>query len=394
MRRAIFFTKSKLNWGSYWRGWNIGLNLSARNVDFTLVCPHEYPNRRIIVRDIKESFRVVSLPRVSTRTMYTGMVLRAGLGPLIWNPRDVDVVHSCAPAFPETWLPVCEARIRKVPVVVDFDDWWGLEPSGRRPLLETAVQEYLQQSAARMASLVVTVSEELAQRFGPCSQSQILDLPNGVDPNVFHGLDPGRCRTNLRSRLGISEKTILITCLFDYNFAQLYNAVAKRVDRELAGARLLVIDAPQGKGDRNTEKHGYGSAVIELGRRPRMEILEALVGSDILFFPMQETMFDRARFPIKILEFLAAGRPIVATPVGKTRRLLIAAGYPVDQSLIVNNNSAEAIIDGINFALNHPGVAEDISKSAQSYVFKELSWEKVAQKCIGVYESAMRGGRS
>jgi hypothetical protein len=353
------------------------------------VCPSELPSRRITVSKIDPTFRVVSLPRLSQETRYIGMGLRAALISVMRMAGDIDVVHACAPAFPETWLPVVRSHAARVPVAVDIDDWWGEEPVGRRPRLEAALQEFMQRSAVRMASVVLTVSEELEDRFRDLTRVHMIDLPNGVNPDDFAMLNQIECRERLRRSLGLPDEEFLLTCLYDPNFSSLFEALGKRLPKVWPHARLLVVGGPLAGttlGPRAVERD---SETIYLGRLSRRETIETTIGSDLLFFPMLDTMFDRARFPIKIVDHLASGIPTLSTAVGKTRRLLLAAGYSSTPDLLVGRNTVESVVESVSRVSRQMDSAGRTAQTARSYVFDVLSWARIAKDCHAAYELAL-----
>src|SRR5690606_6629764 len=61
--------------------------------------------------------------------------------------------------------------------------------------------------------------------------------------------------------------------------------------------------------------------VSHLGPRPFEDLLPYLKKIDVGIVPYADTAFNLGSFPMKTLEYLAAGRPVVATPLPAVRSL-------------------------------------------------------------------------
>src|SRR5207249_2172066 len=61
--------------------------------------------------------------------------------------------------------------------------------------------------------------------------------------------------------------------------------------------------------------------IRHVGRLPFEKIGAFLCAADILLLPLRDIALDRARYPHKLSDYAAAGRPIVACDVGETGRI-------------------------------------------------------------------------
>lgn len=116
-----------------------------------------------------------------------------------------------------------------------------------------------------------------------------------------------------------------------------------------------------------------------LGARPHSEVLSYVTGFDVCLLPNLITDFTRSLDPLKLYEYLAAGRPVVATP----------AGIPAELSEhIVTVTTAEDVVHAAERVL-----VEDTSARAESRRASVASatWEGRAaevERALGV-ESAI-----
>jgi len=110
-----------------------------------------------------------------------------------------------------------------------------------------------------------------------------------------------------------------------------------------------------------------------------------LAAADLLVMPYTSSMTIRGgtraqdfTSPIKLFEYMASGRPIVATSIPSVTEILEDGVNAV----LVPPDSAEALRSGINRALGDPGLAERISRRAALDV-RSYTWEERAKKLLG-----------
>ena len=79
----------------------------------------------------------------------------------------------------------------------------------------------------------------------------------------------------------------------------------------------LVLIGPVGEGDPDTDVSVLRSHpnVYFLGAKPYRELPAWLAGLDAAILPLRRNAYTEAMFPMKFFEYLAAGRPVVATAI-------------------------------------------------------------------------------
>ncbi len=84
------------------------------------------------------------------------------------------------------------------------------------------------------------------------------------------------------------------------------------------GKLLLVIgDNRSGALDKRIQESKYSKDIDFRTKIPREELLALYRDADLLIIPLRDTIQDIARFPHKVSEYTAAGRPILSTTVGE-----------------------------------------------------------------------------
>jgi glycosyltransferase involved in cell wall biosynthesis len=147
--------------------------------------------------------------------------------------------------------------------------------------------------------------------------------------------------------------------------------VATKLDLELlegvARARpswSIALVGPVGAGDPRTDISALERLpnVHLLGVRPYAQLPEVLRGADVALVPYAINDLTRSVFPMKVYEYLAAGLPVVTTPLpalAETTGVVVAADAP-------------ATVAAVERALAEDGAA---ARRARSAAVRENSWD-------------------
>ena len=210
---------------------------------------------------------------------------------------------------------------------------------------------------------------------------QLEEVVRGIDagvPSVLIENAPGSGDTPVdgsgaavRRSLGIDEGTpvVLYTGTFeayqglDLLFASMRTVMASRpgVRLVLAGGRPDQIEAARAQ----AAAAGIGGAVLFAGQRPAEEIPAFLDAADVLVSPRSLG----TNTPLKIYQYLRAGRPIVAT------RLLTHTQVLDDEVAFLTEATPEAFGAGILAAIADPERARAVGARARHLADTKYSYE-------------------
>jgi glycosyltransferase involved in cell wall biosynthesis len=111
---------------------------------------------------------------------------------------------------------------------------------------------------------------------------------------------------------------------------------------------------------------------------PQANVPNYLFACDVLVMPYTEaTVTHNFMSPMKMFEYLASGRPIVATDFPVIREILVDK----KNSVLVTSNSAGALAWGIKWVIEHPEDAKRISEQARRDA-EQYSWEKRVKRVV------------
>ncbi|HET6998428.1 MAG TPA: glycosyltransferase [Solirubrobacterales bacterium] len=168
-----------------------------------------------------------------------------------------------------------------------------------------------EQRFARRADLVLASAPALAERMRTLSDN-VLYAPNVADtPTFARALEPGPVDAAVealpRPRL-VFQGAIVATKLDVGLLAEL---------AQLRPEWSLVLVGPVGAGDPGGDLSALQSApnIHLVGPRPADDLPEVLRGADVGLIPYAINDLTRSVFPMKVYEYLAAGLPVLATPL-------------------------------------------------------------------------------
>jgi len=105
-----------------------------------------------------------------------------------------------------------------------------------------------------------------------------------------------------------------------------------------------------------------------------------LAQADILLNPRP----DGAGHPLKLLNYMAAGKPIIS--FARSGHFLKHG----ENSWIVADDNSQAFADGIEYLLANEKLAEDLGKNAKAFVKQGFSWQSKGSEIIELYKDIIK----
>ncbi|MBN1793661.1 MAG: glycosyltransferase family 4 protein [Candidatus Omnitrophica bacterium] len=204
-------------------------------------------------------------------------------------------------------------------IVLDMDDWEIREKIYRIGKLSNSKAEMLTRFIATRAVFCIAASQYI-YRFLSRYTKRVLYLPSTVDANVFY---PGNGRPlsgpvtfswiGTMNREDDAKNVIfLIECLIACR-QQMEDMVLEIVgDGRYSTMLQYYLNSIQDK-----------NAVRWLQYMPYEQIPEYLRQIDIGLVPLiQKTRFNEAKSPAKLFEYMASGKPIIASSIGEAKQVV------------------------------------------------------------------------
>lgn len=375
--------------GSFYRCWHLAGRLSSRGMSVTLMTVS--PTRRVSPHlETKDGVSILETPNLLNLVYGVG----SGYGVLGIPYRlfaslrgRFDVVHAFDHR-PNVALPsLVYRRLRKVPLVADWADWWGYTSDGSGlqenrawPIirLENALEEYVHTTA----DYVTTISSGLRNRALALGipPNRVRWIPSGAPCDEIRPLDQESCRRHL----GISVSHFLLGYVGSgVGDLEIVLPVLRRLQKSDPGIRLAVI----GPADifrtlARPEMHG---GVIFFDRVPFLDLPTYLGACDAFLLPLRNTVFNRTRWPNKFGDYLAAGRPILCSDVGDAARIVRSQGCGVVWK------DLEELHSGVDEIRHDKDLADVMGGRARETAESRVNWDDLAGDFAALYFLAARG---
>ncbi len=297
------------------------------------------------------------------------------------HERKYDVVHAVEEA---AFFGVALAHRRGLPLVYDMQSSLP-EQLESHPLLGSSL---IQPGLERAESWLIRHSDAIGCSCGLADHVRSIDpdaevhewwfVPDRVetDPEVV---------TGLRRELGIdaASRIVLYTGNFSgYQGVPLLLQAVSRVQREVPEALFVLV------GGRHEDLPGPPEAVAELersgalrlvDRQPRSRMAAYVAAADVLVSPRNHG----GNLPLKIFDYLSAGKPIVATDTPTHRTVL-----DDDRALLVPM-SARDLAASITMILRDPERADSLARSARGWAEVQLGPDSFRERVSTLYDAAV-----
>lgn len=299
--------------------------------------------------------------------------------------RSSDVIHIFQLAMPLAWTAAAFAHLLAVVrphqrIFFDWDDLWGdggiLVDYG---WFVRTLGGFLEQKFLHLADGLTVASEYLRLRGENLGARNVYFLPNGVEPDETTKMS----KVNARKMLGITAAGPILCHVGFADLSHLWNSI---VD-EFPSAILFVVGEPPKYNLRKLVK-AAGTGIVYTGRIPLHYVKTYLCASDILLLKTYSEVSEKARFPIRLGDYLSSGRPIVTGDIGEIGRIVRESRCGLLCSPGDDDDFARQTIE----LIRSPDAWDELGVSAQQMAEK-LSWAKLAEDLEKAYTSVQAKSR-
>jgi glycosyltransferase involved in cell wall biosynthesis len=214
-------------------------------------------------------------------------------------------------------------------------------------------------------------------------RSLITVIPNGVSPSDFSP-------SSLPTREGRVPVMLYIGTLADWQGLDIViRALPKILERQ--AVRLQIVGRGRSRQRKMLAKQirklGIEGHVIIQPAVPYHEIPALIAESDICVAPLglNDRNVTQGACPIKVLEYMAAGRPLLASNMPIVRELV---REDVDALLFSPNDPDDLARQALTL-LNDLGLSKRLAESASERALTKFTWHEAQKKLGKVYEKLL-----
>ncbi|MEU8394270.1 glycosyltransferase family 4 protein [Nonomuraea sp. NPDC048892] len=265
------------------------------------------------------------------------------------------------------------------------ETWASRDPirvGSQRHVLQREREAFLMREADAVVTLAETMATEIVERGVP--RERIHLAPNAVDDELLSAHYDG---ASFRSAYGIADGEIVVgsvSSIVAYEgFATLLRAAALLRDQNTPVRVLIVGDG--------TERDNLLELVEELGLRDAIlpgrvgpdEALQAQDAIDIFACPREDLRVCRLVTPLKPVEAMALGKPVVLSDLPALSELVGSDGA----GLLVPPGDPAELAKAIAGLREDPARRAEMGEAGRAEVAAKRTWSRVAETYQALYRS-------
>jgi glycosyltransferase involved in cell wall biosynthesis len=268
------------------------------------------------------------------------------------------------------------AKQRHVPLIVEVNELAGDQRVRAQPFL-LPLARLADRITFHRARLIIVVSPHLQRRIEALGipREKILVLPNAVDEQALQAGDDGstiRKRHQCESTLIIGFAGWFVPW---HRLDLLFRAFAPLARVEAALRLMIVGDGPL-RGDLEAQAISLGvrDRVIFTGPVPHEAMPGYLAAMDVCVIPHSNAY----RSPIKLFEYMAQGRPVVA-PRAEPIELILRHG---ENGMLFPSEDEEGLRGQLAALIRDPDLRRRLGSRARLEVGEKYTWNRNAEQVL------------
>lgn len=299
-----------------------------------------------------------------------------------------DIVHFQKCHYYAALPAVICAYVNNKPLHYDWDDWekeiWyescGKSLYSRFIGFSFKLLERILPVLSDSVSCASNRLKELTLSYG-VKDEFIFDAPVGADMNKFRpGLDSKYVKE--KYQIAAQEHIVLyIGQLHGAQYVDLLIKAANTISHARADVKFMIV----GEGFLEKQLHqmvdGFGlkNKVIFTGAISHDEIPFYIQAASVCVAPFKDTKVTRCKSPLKIVEYMASGKAIVASNVGEVCRMLGGVG------VLTAPGDHQGLAAGINTLLDDENLRNKLGQVARMKAERKFNWSYTANKLLEAY---------
>ncbi len=298
-----------------------------------------------------------------------------------------DLYHIGKPHPMNSMGGLLATRLKGLPLYADYDDYEAVSnrfSTGWQRKIVAFFEDNLPK-AVRGITVNTRFMEKRLRLLG-YPPTRISVVPNGVDRQrfVFSALQREKV-IRLRQQMGIAEERPIIlyvgTLSLVSHAVDLLLYAFEKVVHKFPDALLMLVGGGEDYHElrKLSERLNLHDSVVFVGRVSPAVVPFYYRLATVSVDPTRDSLVDQARFPLKIVESLAAGIPVISATVGDRPYILSDGG-----GMLVKPDDPQALAEAIMQLLGDPQLRDRMAQEAQS-LSERFFWDNLVQKFSRIY---------
>lgn len=314
--------------------------------------------------------------------MYLSFTLSSLMGLLFCGK--VDVVWAVSPNYFVSFSGILYKIVKRSPLVLDVVDLWPEAVVNLGFLKSKLIIKAVGLSVSvfyRLSDAIVTLNSgmrsEILKR--ERDSSKIFIVENVADLDVFRSLDverelwQGKFVVMYSGNLGLMydfdavlRAARSLSCFEDVVFVLRGDGECKgQIKEELKRLEL--------------ENVFLLTNVVDVKR-----VVKFLNMADVLLLPMKKLEESEVSFPLKLIEYLSCGKPVICCAEGETAKIVYKSGA----GFVVEPGNSKELSDAILRLYKNRRYYEALGRNGRKFVLKRFSCQQMGKKLENVFHSS------
>lgn len=292
----------------------------------------------------------------------------------IYRNSSFDLIYERYSLFSTAGLVFAQSK--KIPFVLEVNAPLVLEASKYRNLNQMALAKSVEKFLFSNADHIITVSKQLKQYVqGVVAKAKVSVIPNGVSLESYTDNKINSWRSTLSENLDEDYLIGFVGSIKPWHGVEILIEAFSELRKTDKSFRLCIV----GNGDDKYENKLYklcqaleiDDLVTFTGAVPFEEIPGILKSMDVLVAPYPN-LSNFYFSPLKIFEYMAAGKPIVASSIGQIADLLTDE----KNALLVTPGKCQDLVTAINRLKEKPELAKELGDKAFAEANSKHTWHQ------------------
>ena len=297
----------------------------------------------------------------------------------------IEVIHAHSPSLnglPALWA----GRRLGLPVIYEVRTFWedaavnngSFSATSLRYRLSRRLETVVLRRAHRVVAICEGIRSEVISRGIPVSRVAV--APNAVDGEWL----TSRVRASeLAAQLGLGAGPVFgyIGSFSRYEGLLFLIEAMPDILARFPGARLLLVGGGRDEEAVREAARRAGVAVVMAGRVPQERVRDFYSLIDVFVLPRRRIRLTELVTPLKPLEAMALGIPVLASDIGGHAELVNDG----ETGLLFKAESSESLVEQASRLARDPALRAQLGAAGRRWVESERLWDRTVARYLPLY---------
>lgn len=281
-------------------------------------------------------------------------------------------------------------KLLKIPVIIEVNGLPELEAemyngAKKKKSFDWSIKNSISSQFYKFADGIIAVTlgikREIIQKYG-VESNKIFVIQNGANLSLFKPMAQNLCR----NKLGLNQNDKYICYVGNLapwqGVEYLIKAAPLILEKENKINFIIIGDGILGNDLRRAVKNSnFFDKFLFTGKVPYEKVPGYINSSDVCVAPFIRARNERIGLsPLKIYEYLACGKPVVASDIEGVGSFL----RETKSGIAVEPENHEKLADGLIELLQKENMAKEMGRNGREIVIKKHGWDNVAKQVMEV----------